>query len=92
MMDKTEFSKILERQRIDDNKIITKGRLKTFMYSKMDWIKVFRDAYKSRESSWYELGHIQEWRNATDEVLFAVWKQIEEEIERLNTTLEVQER
>jgi L-lactate utilization protein LutB len=91
-MDKKKFSEILERQRIDDNKTITKGSLKTFMYGKMDWIKVFRDAYERRKSSWRELGHIEEWRNATDEVLFAVWKQIEEEIERLNTTLEVQER
>ena len=51
--------------------------LKQIMYGKIDWIEVFKDAYEGRKTSWVELGHIQEWRNATDEVLFAVWKQLE---------------
>jgi len=61
-----------------ENKTITLEELKEIMYGKMDWYKVFKDAYESRKSSWFELGHIQEWRNCMDEVLFAVWKQIEE--------------
>lgn len=56
--------------------------LKGFMFGRMDWFKVFRDAYESRKTSWHELGHIQEWRNATDEILFAVWRQIEEELNK----------
>lgn len=55
-------------------------KIKQIMYGRMDWIKVFKDAYEGRRTSWYELGHIQEWRNATDEVLFAVWKQLEPEL------------
>jgi len=61
-----------------ENKTITLQELKEIMYGKVDWYRVFKDAYEGRKSSWFELGHIQEWRNATDEVLFAVWKQIEE--------------
>jgi len=61
-----------------ENKTITLQELKEIMYGKMDWYKVFKDAYESRKTSWYELGHIQEWRNCTDEILFAVWKQVEE--------------
>ena len=53
------------------------GNLKQVMYGKLDWIQVFKDAHASRKTAWHELGHIQEWRNATDEVLFAVWKQLE---------------
>ena len=46
---------------------ITKEQLKQIMYGKIDWIKVFKDAYLSRKTSWWEVGHINEWRNATDE-------------------------
>jgi len=66
--------------------MVTKEELKQIMYGKIDWIKVFKDAYNSRKTSWYEMGNIQEWRNATDEVLFAVWHQLEKEIDKLNTT------
>lgn len=54
--------------------------IKRIMFGEMDWMKVFRDAYESRKGAWYELGHICEWRNATDEVLFAVWHQIEDKL------------
>lgn len=57
-------------------------KLKEIMYGKIDWIKVFKDAYEQRKTSWYELGHIKEWRNATDEILFAVWHQFEKEISK----------
>ena len=57
---------------------MNKEELKQIMFKEIDWIRVFKDAYESRKTSWYELGHIQEWRNATDEVLFAVWHQIED--------------
>lgn len=57
--------------------------LKQICYGKVDWFKVFKDAYNSRESSWWGLGHIAEWRNATDEVLFAFWKQFKNEINKL---------
>lgn len=56
--------------------------LKQIMYGKIDWVKVFKDAHASRKGAWYELGHIMEWRNATDEVLFAVWHQLEDEIKK----------
>ena len=56
--------------------------LKHIMYGKINWYQVFKDAYNSRKTAWWELGHIQEWRNATDEVLFAVWKQLEKEIKK----------
>ena len=55
-------------------------RVKEVFYGKVDWIKVFKDAYENRKTSWYEIGHIKEWRNATDEVLFAIWHQIEQQI------------
>lgn len=80
-MEEKEFKEILEKQNKDASKIILKGNLKNFMYGKMDWQKVFIDAFNSRRSSWWKLGHIQEWRNATDEVCFAVWKQLEEFID-----------
>ena len=51
--------------------------IKAIMYGKIDWIKVFKDAYEGRKTSWKDLGHIREWRNATDEILFAVWSQLE---------------
>ncbi len=60
--------------------------LKQIMYGKIDWMKVFKDAYESRKTSWFEMGHIQEWRNATDEVLFAVWHQLEDEINKLDSS------
>ncbi len=58
--------------------VISLEELKRFMYGEMDWTKVFKDAYEGRKTSWHELGNIQEWRNATDEILFAVWHQIED--------------
>lgn len=64
---------------------ITIEELKSIIYGRMDWFRVFRDAYEGRRSSWHNIGNISEWRNATDEVLFAVWKQLEEEINALST-------
>jgi len=61
-------------------KRFTYDELKMICYGEIDWIKVFRDAYENRKSSWWDLGHIQEWRNATDEILFAFWKQFEEKL------------
>lgn len=61
-------------------KEISIEELKQIMYGKIDWIRVFKDAYNGRKTAWREMGNIQEWRNATDEVLFAVWKQIEENL------------
>ena len=58
-------------------------KIKFICYGKIDWIKVFKDAYEGRKTSWKELGHIGEWRNATDEVLFAFWKQFKPEIDKL---------
>jgi len=52
--------------------------LKQVVWGKIDWMRVFKDAYENRKTSWNEIGHIREWRNATDEVLFALWHQIEE--------------
>jgi len=58
-----------------DKKIIEDT--KQIMYGEVDWIKVLKDAYESRKTSWFEIGHIKEWRNCTDEILFAVWHQLE---------------
>ncbi len=66
---------------IDESKKITIGELKQIFYGKIDWIRVFKDAYESRRTSWHTMGNIQEWRNATDEILFAVWRQLEECLE-----------
>ena len=56
--------------------------LKSIMFG-MDWIEILKNAYENRRSSWFDLGHIKEWRNATDEILFACWKQLEEKIKEI---------
>jgi hypothetical protein len=54
-------------------------KLIQILYS-LDWVKVMRDAYEGRKTSWEEIGHIREWRNATDEIMGAVIKQVKEAI------------
>jgi len=57
--------------------------IKQIMYGKIDWIKVFKDAYENRKTSWNEVGYIREWRNATDEILFALWHQLEVKLKEM---------
>jgi len=65
-------------QKAEQKEVLEK--LKGIVYGKIDWIQVFKDAYENRKTSWVELGHIQEWRNATDEIMTAFWNQFEEEL------------
>lgn len=58
--------------------------LKYIIFGRIDWPSVFVTAYNNRKTSWYELGHIKEWRNATDEILYAVWHQLEYELDKIN--------
>lgn len=73
-----------ERRRILDN-------LQTELYQ-LDWIKILQKAIESRPTSWgypdrkveTENGFdhpVIEWRNASDELIRPIWKQLEEELE-----------
>lgn len=55
------------------------NEVKSKLY-RLDWITIFKNAYENRKTSWEGLGHIREWRNATDEVMSEVIKQLFESI------------
>jgi len=50
-------------------------RIKAVLH-KLDWIKILHTAIESRPTSW-GIRPVREWRNASDEILFAVVKEIE---------------
>lgn len=43
----------------------------------LDWIKILDDAIKSRKTSWCDPA-VREWRNASDEILFALIHALED--------------
>ena len=47
----------------------------------LDMIQVFVDAYNSRQTSWKGMGEIREWKNATDEIRYAIIKRFRKDFE-----------
>jgi hypothetical protein len=57
--------------------MIDKDKLKMILY-RLDWIKILDRAIKMRPTSWND-NPVREWRNASDEINFAVVHALEEE-------------
>ena len=60
--------------------LLSLDELKLIVHMRVDWSQVFRDVYKYKGMSWYDLTDIFAWKEMTDEIMYALWKQIEKEI------------
>ena len=69
---------------------IEKGDLQMILY-RLDWIGILKDAIEARPTSWgfptkpakpEEMQYpVNEWRNASDELIAPIWRRLEQEIE-----------
>ena len=63
---------------------MTLAELHSMIYQ-FDWIEILREAVEARPTSWgvqkdEEHAAVAEWRNATDELIFPVWKRLFQEL------------